>query len=76
MKAKYDFSRAKRGAVVPLPKGKSEIRFAIEDELLDWFRAQIRKTNGGDYQVLMNEALREYVKNRRDNSKELARRGV
>ena len=38
MKREYDFSNAKRGAVVPVPPGKTRITIRIDDEVLDWFR--------------------------------------
>lgn len=61
MTTKYDFSRAKRGPVVPLPPGKTEIIFAIDEDVLEWFRSQVHQLEGGDYQVLMNEALQAYM---------------
>ncbi len=76
MKARYDFSRAKRGAIDPLPRGKSEIKFAVDDDVLDWFRAQTHTTNGGNYQALMNHALREYVSKHGENFEDVIRRVV
>lgn len=63
MKVKeYDFSSAKQGAVVNPPLGTTLINFRIEDDILDWFQTQINEAGGGNYQRLMNEALREYIK--------------
>lgn len=59
MKEEYDFSTAKRGAVVPTT-GKTRITIRLDDDLLDWFRAQVR--GGGSYQSLINAALREYMR--------------
>lgn len=59
MKEEYDFSQGKRGAVVPIPLGKTRINLVIDDEILDWFRAQV--SGGGDYLALINEALRQYI---------------
>jgi len=65
MKVKeYDFSNAKRGAVVNPPLGTTLINFRIEDEILDWFQEQVNQAGGGNYQRLMNEALREYIEHR------------
>ena len=58
------FSQARRGAVVPAPKGKTRITIRIDDEILDWFRSQVNAAGGGNYQTMMNAALREYVENR------------
>ncbi len=61
MKREYDFSNAKRGAIVASAKGKTRITIRIDDDILDWFRAYVHKQGGGSYQTLMNAALREYI---------------
>jgi len=59
MKAEYDFSKGKRGAVIP-QKGKTRISIFIDNEVLDEFRARAEKAGTG-YQTMMNEALRRYL---------------
>jgi uncharacterized protein (DUF4415 family) len=59
-----DFSKGKRGAVVPPPTGKSRITIRIDDDVLDWFRAQVDAAGGGNYQTMINAALREHIANR------------
>ena len=61
MKDEYDFSGGKRGAVLPLPKGKSRITIRLDDDVLDWFRQKVDDAGGGNYQSLINQALREHV---------------
>jgi uncharacterized protein (DUF4415 family) len=61
MKREYDFSRAKRGAVVPVPPGKTRITIRLDDDLLQWFKDQVHAAGGGNYQTLINTALREYM---------------
>lgn len=39
-KRAYDFSRAKRGPVLSVPKGKTRITIRLDDDVLDWFRDQ------------------------------------
>jgi len=41
MKREYDFRKAKRGAVVSVPKGKTRITIRLDDEILAWFRDQV-----------------------------------
>jgi uncharacterized protein (DUF4415 family) len=36
MKREYDFSKAKRGPVVAVPKGKTRITIRLDDEILTW----------------------------------------
>ena len=64
MKKVDDFSKGRRGAVVPVPKGKSRITIRIDDDILDWFREQVNVAGGGNYQTMINSALREYLANR------------
>ena len=64
MKAEYDFSKAKRGAIVSTAPGKTRITIRLDNEVIDWFRAQVNEAGGGNYQSLINEALKGYVKQR------------
>jgi uncharacterized protein (DUF4415 family) len=64
MKKTDDFSRGKRGAVVPVPKGKSRITIRIDEDILEWFREQVNAAGGGNYQTMINAALREHIANR------------
>jgi hypothetical protein len=59
MRAEYDFSKAKRGAIMP-QKGKTRISIFIDNAVLDAFRARASKAGTG-YQTMMNEALRQYL---------------
>ncbi|MHC1741524.1 MAG: BrnA antitoxin family protein [Syntrophobacteraceae bacterium] len=57
----YDFSKAHRGAVIVVPPGKTRITIRIDDDILEWFRSRVEAAGGGNYQTLMNEALRKYI---------------
>ena len=61
MKTTYDFSNAKRGPVAPTPAGKTRITIRIDDDTLDWFRGQVHAAGGGNYQTLINAALRMHM---------------
>ena len=61
MKREYSFARGKRGAVLKTPAGKTRITIRLDDELLEWFRKQAHAGGGGNYQTMINAALREYV---------------
>jgi len=76
MKKEYDFSKGKRGALVPAPKGKTRITIRIDDDILDWFRGAVEAAGGGNYQTLINQALREYVNQQQQPLEELLRRVV
>ncbi len=61
MKKQYDFRYGRRGAVVRTPPGKTRITIRLDDDILEWFRAQVHKAGGGSYQTLINDALRNFV---------------
>ncbi|APB32939.1 CopG/DNA-binding domain-containing protein [Gloeomargarita lithophora Alchichica-D10] len=76
MEAEYDFSRGKRGAIDPTPLGKSRITIRLDDEVLAWFREQVHIAGGGNYQTLINEALRQYIQQNREPLAETLRRVI
>ena len=59
MKPEYDFSKGKRGAVIP-ERGKTRISIFIDNSVLAEFRARAEKAGSG-YQTMMNEALRAHL---------------
>lgn len=74
MKKEYDFSGGKRGPVLAPPPGKTRITIRLDDEILDWFRAQVDAVGGGSYQTDINTALREHIHRRREPLEETLRR--
>jgi len=60
MQRGYDFSKGKRGAVIP-QKGKTRITIFIDTDILEWFRDQAEREGRG-YQTEINQALRNYTK--------------
>lgn len=61
MKPQYDFSRAKRGAIAAPAPGKTRITIRLDDAVLEWFRKRVHAAGGGNYQSLINEALRQHI---------------
>ena len=62
MRKEYDFSKGKRGAVIAAAKGKTRITIRLDDEVITWFKRQVHRAGGGNYQSLINAALREHMK--------------
>jgi len=60
-KEEYDFENAKQGPVVKPAPGKTRITIRVDTDILNWFRNQVHKRGGGNYQTLINEALREHT---------------
>ena len=76
MKKEYSFRKGKRGAVAPVPQGKTRITIRIDDDILEWFRGEGDAAGGGSYQTLINQALREYLNQQQQPLEELLRRVV
>jgi uncharacterized protein (DUF4415 family) len=60
MKAEYDFSKGKRGAVVS-DTGKSRITIFLDNDILDEFKQRAEKAGKG-YQTLINDTLKADLK--------------
>ena len=69
-----DFSGGRRGAVLQPARGKTRITIRLDTELLDWFREEVGRAGGGNYQTLINEALRQHVEGKRENLEDTLRR--
>ena len=74
MRKQYDFGQAKRGPVVRVARGKARITIRLDEDVLEWFRAQVHEAGGGSYQALINTALHEYIQQRRQPLEETLRR--
>jgi uncharacterized protein (DUF4415 family) len=61
----YDFSKGKRGAVVPVPPGKERITIRLDCDILDYFRDQVEQAGGGNYQTVINSVLRDYMEGKK-----------
>lgn len=73
---KYDFSQGKRGAIDPLPSGKTRITIRLDDDVLAWFREQVNQAGGGNYQTLINRVLRQHIEQHYEPLEEIVRRVV
>jgi uncharacterized protein (DUF4415 family) len=59
MKKDFDFSKAKRGQVIPTT-GKTRITIYLDDAIVEAFRRRSEKTGKG-YQTLINDALTAHL---------------
>lgn len=76
MRKEYDFSGGRRGPIEPVSPGKTRITIRLDDDVLDWFRDQAEAAGGGNYQTMINAALREYITRRAEPLEETVRRVV
>ena len=76
MKADYDFSKAKRGAVLPRSAKKVRITIRLDRDIIDWFREYVEGQGGGSYQTMINDALRAFIENYDEPLEDVLRRVV
>ncbi len=74
MKAKYDFSKGKRGAVLPSSEKKVRITIRLDRDIIDWFRSKVEEQGGGNYQTMLNDALRTYMERQEQPLEDVLRR--
>ncbi len=56
-----DFSKGRRGAIIPPGPNKVRITIRLDSDIIDHFKNQVTAAGGGNYQTLMNHALRAYI---------------
>jgi uncharacterized protein (DUF4415 family) len=76
MKAKYDFSKGKRGAVLPQAGNKVRITIRLDRDIVDWFRSKVEEQGGGNYQSMLNDALKKHIEYQDQPLEEILRRVV
>ena len=76
MKANYDFSKARRGAVVPPSGNKTRITIRLDRDLVEWFKSKAEAQGGGSYQTMLNHALRAFTEQQDQPLEKLLRKVV
>ena len=76
MEKEYGFHGGRRGAIDPIPPGKTRMTIRIDDDVLDWFRKEVNARGGGNYQTMMNNALKEHIRQRKEPLGTITRRVV
>ena len=56
-----DFSKGKRGAAVKTAPNKERITIRLDADVIAHFKQLVHEAGGGNYQTLINDALREYI---------------
>lgn len=76
MKKEYDFSKGRTGPVLKVPPGKTRVTIRLDDDILEWFRQQVDDASGGNYQTLMNQALRIFMRQKQESLETVLRRVI
>ena len=56
-----DFSKGKRGPVVKPDPNKVRITIRLDADIIEYYKDIVNKAGGGNYQTLINDALREHI---------------
>ena len=56
-----DFSKGKRGPVISSDPKKVRITIRLDPDIIEHFKKQVIEAGGGNYQTLINNALRQYI---------------
>jgi uncharacterized protein (DUF4415 family) len=61
-----------------IPEGARQVRIAIrlDADVVRWFKEQVEAAGGGNYQPLINAALREHIEHQKESLKDLLRRVI
>jgi predicted DNA binding CopG/RHH family protein len=76
MKREYDFSQGERGAPIKVGPGKTRITIRIDDDILAWFKRAAHDQGGGNYQTMVNAALRDHIDTRKEHLEQTLRRVI
>ena len=76
MRKEYEFSKGQRGPVVATPPGKTRITIRLDDDVIEWFKIRVEEAGGGNYQTLINQALRDHIEGEREPLEDTLRRVV
>lgn len=76
MRKDYDFIKGKRGPAVSASTAKKRITIRLDEEVIDWFKKQVDDAGGGNYQTFINQALHEYMVQKREPLEQTLRRVV
>lgn len=59
-----DFSKGKRGPVIKSDPNKERITIRLDRDVIEHFKNQVHCAGGGNYQTLINEALRRHIQDK------------
>ncbi|MBN1907241.1 MAG: BrnA antitoxin family protein [Deltaproteobacteria bacterium] len=76
MKKEYDFTKGKRGPVIPPIPNKTRITIRLDNDIINWFKNKVHKAGGGNYQSMINDALNKYIEEEKEPIEDVLRRVI
>ena len=71
-----DFSKGKRGAVLNADTNKTRITIRLDSDIISYFKQNVIRSGGGNYQTLINEALRKQIESQSNPLEETLRKVI
>ena len=71
-----NFSRGKRGAIVKADSNKTRITIRLDGDIIEYFKKQVHDAGGGNYQTLLNDALRSHIQSKTEPLEETLRKVI
>jgi len=56
-----DWSKGKRGPVIPPDPNKTRITIRLDTDIIEHFKGIVNEAGGGNYQTLINNVLRDHI---------------
>jgi uncharacterized protein (DUF4415 family) len=56
-----DWSKGKRGPVIPPDPSKTRITIRLDTDIIEHFKGVVNEAGGGNYQTLINNVLRDNI---------------
>ncbi len=76
MKTKYDFEKGRRGAVITPSSNKVRITVRLDRDVIEWFRSKVEEQGHGNYQTMINDALRKHMEQQEHPMEDIIRRVI
>ena len=76
MRKEYNFSKGKRGPVIQSDPNKVRITIRLDADIVEYFKELVHKAGGGNYQTMINDALRQYLDKKQEPMNEETLRRV
>jgi uncharacterized protein (DUF4415 family) len=71
-----DFSKGKRGAIIKADPNKIRITIRLDGDIIEYFKKQVHDAGGGNYQTLLNDALRNYIQSKTEPLEDTLRKVI
>jgi uncharacterized protein (DUF4415 family) len=71
-----DFSKGKRGAIVKADPNKIRITIRLDGDIIEYFKKQVHDAGGGNYQTLLNDALRNHIQSKTEPLEDTLRKVI